>query len=179
MPATIQQYDLVVAKCRKIFSDKAKDYGASWRILRMSSITDQIFIKAKRIRTIDSKGEMKVDEGIENEFIGIINYSVIGLIQMNMDEDEEGTSLSFEEAMKLFDEKISRAKNLMIDKNHDYDEAWRDMRTSSFTDFILMKIQRMRQIENNDGKTIASEGAGASLVDIVNYAIFAIIKLSE
>ena len=175
---TVVQYNEVIEQCRNIFEAKAKDYGTSWRILRLPSITDQIFIKAQRIRTIDLKGTKKVDEEIESEFIGILNYAVIGLIQLEL-KDDSGEEISFEEAVSLFNKKTEEAKELMLKKNHDYGEAWRDMRVSSFTDLILMRVNRMRQIEDNAGKTIMSEGVESHLFDTINYAVFALIKLSE
>lgn len=173
---TLKQYDEVLRACKDIFLKKAKDYGTSWRIFRPSSLTDQIFIKAQRIRTIEEKGVSKIDDPIENEFKGIINYSIIALIQLEQDQEKEFSLLELE---KIFDEKINIVKELMIKKNHDYGEAWRDMRTSSFTDLILTKLLRIRQIEDNKGKTIISEGIDANYYDIINYAIFALIKLNE
>ena len=153
-----------------------KDYGAAWRILRPSSITDQILIKAQRIRSIETKGISKVDEGIRSEFIGIVNYATMGLIQLEFGTADK-PEMDHNEALKHYLEKIYAAKNLMANKNHDYDEAWRKMRTSSFTDLILMKLHRTKQIENNMGKTIISEGIDANYMDIINYAIFALIKI--
>lgn len=155
-----------------------QDYGSAWRILRTSSITDQIFIKAQRIRSIEEKGAQKVDEGIASEFIGILNYSIIALIQIELLDDTR-ENIPIEEAGKLFDKYSQKAKELMKDKNHDYGEAWRDMRTSSLTDLILMKILRIKQIEDNKGKTIISEGIDANYLDMVNYATFALIKHEE
>jgi hypothetical protein len=175
---TTEQYNAAVKVCRDIFSAKTRDYGTSWRIMRLPSITDQIFIKAQRIRTIDLKGEKMVNEEMDVEFIGIANYGVMGLIQMELG-DKEGTEISYDEALRLFDKKIKEAYDIMLAKNHDYGEAWRDMRISSFTDLILMRILRIRQIEDNKGKTIMSEGIDSNLHDIINYSIFAMIKLSE
>ncbi len=175
---TAAQYEAAAAACRHIFTAKAKDYGTSWRILRMPSITDQIFIKAQRIRTIDLKGTSMVNEGAEAEFIGVVNYAVIGLIQLQL-QDDSGREISAEEAGRLFDQKIREARQLMERKNHDYGEAWRDMQVSSFTDLILMRILRIKQIEENQGQTLMSEGIDANLFDIINYAIFALIKISE
>lgn len=175
---TSQQYDQIAQNCIDLFSKKAIDYGTAWRILRTSSITDQIYIKAQRIRSIEEKGVTKIDEGIVPEFIGIVNYSVMALIQL-----EIGVAQSMEEqftvqqATDLYRKHIQTAKDLMMDKNHDYDEAWRNMRVSSLTDIILMKLMRIKQIENNDGKTIVSEGLAANYSDIINYAVFALIKL--
>ena len=176
---TAQQFDQIAKTCIELFSKKAIDYGTAWRILRTSSLTDQIYIKAQRIRSIEEKGVAKIDEGIIPEFIGIVNYSVMALIQL-----EIGVATSIEEqfdvnqAIELFKKHIQNAKNLMMDKNHDYDEAWRNMRVSSLTDIILMKLMRIKQIENNDGKTIVSEGLAANYFDIINYAVFALIKLT-
>lgn len=175
---TLIQYNTEADKCRKVFEAKTKDYGTSWRVMRLPSITDQIFIKAQRIRTIDLKGEMKISEDMDSEFIGIVNYSVIALIQLELNDDS-GKEISFEHAAQLFEKKIEEAKNLMVAKNHDYGEAWRDMRISSFTDLILMRIMRIRQIEDNLGKTIMSEGIDANLYDTINYSLFALIKIEE
>lgn len=175
---TIEQYNAAVKRCRTIYSAKAKDYGTSWRIMRLPSITDQIFIKAQRIRTIDLKGEKKVNEEMDVEFIGIVNYAVIALIQMELGDGSE-EQIVYDKAVSLFDKKITEALDVMLAKNHDYGEAWRDMRVSSFTDLILMRILRIRQIEDNKGKTIMSEGVDANLHDIINYGIFALIKLGE
>lgn len=176
---TAQQFDQIAQTCIELFSKKAIDYGTAWRILRTSSLTDQIYIKAQRIRSIEEKGVAKIDEGIIPEFIGIVNYSVMALIQLEIgvastiDEQFSGN-----QAIELFTKHIQNAKNLMMDKNHDYDEAWRNMRVSSLTDIILMKLMRIKQIENNDGKTIVSEGLAANYFDIINYAVFALIKLT-
>jgi hypothetical protein len=175
---TIQQYDLAAAICEAVFVKKTKDYGTAWRILRTSSLTDQLFIKAKRIRSLETNAEQKIDEGVESEYIGLINYSAMALIQIEMDDTEE-MELPAEEATKLYQEQIQVTKKLMLAKNHDYGEAWRDMRISSLTDLILMKILRLKQIEDNNGKTIISEGPEGSYRDIINYAMFALIKLSE
>ncbi len=175
---TIQQYDTQIALCRDVFAKKTKDYGTSWRILRPKSLTDQLFIKAQRIKTLEEATEQKVDEGIESEFIGLVNYAVIGLIQMKLDASA-AMELSEIEALRLYDTETADIKALMLAKNHDYGEAWRDMRVSSFTDLILMKLLRIKQIEDNKGKTIISEGIDAGYKDIVNYAVFALIQLSE
>jgi hypothetical protein len=175
---TSRQYDAVVARCKDIFLKKMKDYGTAWRILRVPSITDQIFIKAQRIRSIEDKGTQRVDDGIDQEFIGIINYAVIALIQLELGVNEE-PSMAEPEVLKRFDEQIRTAKSLMEDKNHDYGEAWRGMRTSSMTDLILMKLLRIKQIEDNRGQTLISEGIAANYHDIINYAVFAMIKLAE
>lgn len=155
-----------------------KDYGTAWRILRTSSITDQLFIKAQRIRNIEDKGNQKIDDDIRSEYIGIINYSIIGLIQLSMQTDNR-MELPVDEVSKLYDKHVAEAKALMENKNHDYGEAWRDMRVSSLTDLILMKLLRIKQIEDNKGETIISEGIDANFNDMINYAIFALIKLSE
>lgn len=153
-----------------------KDYGSAWRILRTPSLTDQIYIKASRIRSIDDKGTQKVNEGIIPEFIGMVNYSVIALIQLELGADQN-LYLSVDDAMKLFDTHINIAKSLMENKNHDYGEAWRNMRISSFTDIILMKLMRIKEIEDHKGMIFVSEGVDANYLDIINYAIFALIKL--
>lgn len=178
MHKTSNQYDTAVASCKDIFMKKMKDYGTAWRILRTSSITDQIFIKAQRIRNIEDKGTQKIHEDIRSEYIGIINYSIIGLIQLELKNDDR-MELPAEEVGKLFDKYAKEAKSLMEDKNHDYGEAWRDMRISSLTDLILMKIMRIKQIEDNKGETIISEGIDANFHDMINYANFALIKLNE
>lgn len=175
---TSQQYNQVIDRCRLVFKDKAKDYGCAWRILRTSSLTDQIYIKASRIRSIQRKGTHKIDEGIEPEFIGIINYSIMALVQHFIgvaDYDD----LEPEEAIKLYDKYFQEAKDLMMNKNHDYGEAWRMMRVSSLDDIILMKLLRIKQIEDNEGVAAVSEGVDAGYYDIVNYAVFAMIKLME
>lgn len=155
-----------------------KDYGTAWRILRTSSITDQLFIKAQRIRNIEDKGNQKIEEDIRSEYIGIINYSVIGLIQLSLKADDR-MELPVDEVSKLYDQHLADAKALMENKNHDYGEAWRDMRVSSLTDLILMKLLRIKQIEDNKGATLISEGIDANYNDMINYAIFALIRLSE
>ena len=178
MPDTSLQFDTVVSKCTEIFKKKTIDYGTAWRILRSSSLTDQIFIKANRIRTIQETGSSKVNEGIEPEFIGIVNYCVMALIQLDLVKDNR-LELPADEVIKLYQEKILEAKNLMTAKNHDYGEAWRDMRVSSLTDLILMKILRVKQIEDNKGKTIISEGIDANYFDMLNYSVFALIHLNN
>ena len=157
---------------------KTIDYGTAWRILRTSSITDQIFIKASRIRSLEEKGISRIDEPVQDEYIGIVNYCVMALVQLEMNS-EDGLDLEVSEAEGLYDKWIEVSKELMEDKNHDYGEAWRDMRVSSMTDLILMKLLRVKQIEENEGQTIISEGLDANYLDIINYAIFALIKLSE
>ena len=176
MSDTNKQYDKAIAACRDIFLKKAKDYGTAWRVLRTISIVDQIFIKAQRIRTIQQKGEQKVSDGIAAEFKGIINYAVIGLIQLELPEDAP-EEMDINEVSVLFDKNVQIAKSLMLDKNHDYGEAWRSMSQESFVDLILMKLQRIRQILNNDGKTIMSEGIDANYHDMINYAVFALILM--
>lgn len=179
MSDTSSQHELIIAEGKKIFLDKMKDYGTAWRILRGSSVTDQIFIKAQRIRSIEEKGIQRVDDGIYNEFLGIINYCIIALIQTERGSSTEGTEMSREEVVRLYDKFAASSKKLMEDKNHDYGEAWRGMRTSSMTDLILMKLLRIKQIEDNEGKTIISEGLEANFMDIINYSVFALIKLKE
>ena len=178
MHDTSKQYDEAIAQCRELFVIKMKDYGPSWRILRPRSVTDQIFIKAKRIRTLELNGETKVGEGIWPEFIGIINYGIIGLIQLKLGYSDT-VDISRERALELYDKFIAETKNLMIAKNTDYGEAWRDMRISSYTDLILTKIQRTKEIENHDGATLVSEGIDANYQDRINYSVFALIKHSE
>jgi hypothetical protein len=178
MHNTSQQYESIIFKCKDIFSKKTTDYGTAWRILRVSSLTDQIFIKANRIRTIQETGVNKVGEGIESEFIGIINYCVMALIQLELKGDKR-MELPSEETVGLYAKYANEAKELMETKNHDYGEAWRDMRVSSLTDLILMKILRVKQIEDNKGKTLISEGIDANYFDMINYAVFAMILMSE
>lgn len=178
MAETKKQFENVIAQCRELFAKKLKDYGPSWRILRPESVTDQIFIKAKRIRSLEIKGVSKVDEGIYPEFIAIVNYGVVGLIQLALGFTDT-TDLTAEEALALYDEHITKTKELMFAKNHDYDEAWRNMRISSYTDLILTKIYRTKQIESNDGHTLVSEGVDANYMDMINYALFGLIKLEE
>jgi hypothetical protein len=173
---TKEQFDAIIKTCRALFEVKLKDYGASWRIMRPQSLTDQIFIKAKRIRSLETKGVALVNEDIRGEFIAIVNYGVIGLIQLQLGF-ADSVDIDNVAAMRLFDENINKATALMTAKNHDYDEAWRDMRTSSFTDIILQKIYRTKQIEANDGKTLVSEGVDANYMDMINYSLFALIKI--
>ena len=174
---TSRQYDQVIQRCKDIFLKKMQDYGSAWRVLRPSSITDQIFIKAQRIRSIEDKKTQKVDEGVESEFIGIINYAAIALIQIELPENAP-MELDKTNAKNSYEKYLNRAKSLMQDKNHDYGEAWRDMRVSSMTDLILMKLLRIKQIEDNSGATLISEGVDANYFDIINYAVFALIKLN-
>ena len=178
MSNTSQQYDKVIAVCRDLFSKKAHDYGTAWRILRLPSLTDQIYIKAQRIRSLQENEVRKVDEDETSEFIGIINYCVMALIQIEKGIAEQ-PDLSFDEAVALYESKIIITKQLMLDKNHDYGEAWRDMRVSSLTDLILQKLLRVKQIEDNAGHTLVSEGIDANYQDMINYAIFALIHLNE
>ncbi|PXV62860.1 uncharacterized protein DUF1599 [Dysgonomonas alginatilytica] len=176
MPNTEQQFKHIISICRSLFEKKLTDYGASWRILRPESVTDQILIKAKRIRSLEEKGISKIDEGINSEFIGIVNYGVIGLIQLHL-QHTDNVDLNTKEAMVLYDKFIDETTNLMFAKNHDYGEAWRSMRISSFTDLILVKLYRTKQIENNEGQTLVSEGIDANYMDMINYSIFGLIKL--
>ena len=178
MEQTIHEYDLALVKCKDIFIKKMKDYGCAWRILRLSSLTDQIFIKAQRIRSIEmNEGRQKVGEDIRNEFIGIVNYSIIALIQLEKGIAEQ-PDMDTEEVDVMYNNLAQEANDLMQAKNHDYGEAWRDMRVSSLTDLILQKLLRVKQIENNKGKTLISEGIDANYFDMINYAIFALIKLN-
>lgn len=178
MKKTNDQFEVAISSCRDIFEKKMKDYGSAWRILRTSSLTDQIYIKANRIRSIEVKTEMKVDEGARDEFVGIVNYAVMALIQLELG-NETKLELKPDEALQLYNHHIYASKSLMENKNHDYDEAWRNMRISSYTDIILMKLLRIKQIEDNEGKTIISEGLDANYQDILNYALFALIKFEE
>jgi hypothetical protein len=176
--STIKQYERIIQQCEDIFIKKTVDYGTAWRVLRPISIVDQIYIKAYRIRTIQEVGQQKVGDDIPGEFVGIINYSIIGLIQLEMSEEEE-EELAAETVKQLYDQYAANAKALMQSKNHDYGEAWRQMSQESFVDLILMKLQRMRQILSNKGKTLISEGLDANYYDMINYAIFAMILLEE
>lgn len=175
---TSNQYDSVVEQCRNLFTKKMSDYGSAWRILRLPSLTDQIFIKAQRIRQLQENDIRKVDEGEKSEFIGIINYSVMALIQLELGV-VENPDLSSEEATELYNKHMAVTKELMENKNHDYGEAWRDMRVSSLTDLIIQKLLRVKQIEDNEGKTLVSEGIDANYQDMINYAVFAMIHLNE
>ena len=175
---TTAEYQQVVAQCRDIFDKKMQDYGAAWRIMRTESLTDQIFIKANRIRSLQRKKERLVNEGIEPEFIGIINYSAMAIIQLQLGVVEQ-PDLDFEKASELYKKVLDEAFDLMAKKNHDYDEAWRSMRISSMTDLILMKILRVKEIEDNNGKTLISEGLDANYYDMINYAIFCMILINE
>ena len=175
---TEEQFRGVVAECRSLFEKKLHDYGASWRILRPSSLTDQLYIKAKRIRSLEVKGESLVGEGIRPEFVALINYGIVGLIQLAKGYADR-VDIPPAEALALYDHYAAEALALMIRKNHDYDEAWRSMRVSSYTDLILTKIERIKEIEDLDGHTLVSEGIDANYMDVINYAVFGVIKLSE
>jgi hypothetical protein len=178
MNKTSNQFNEQIEKCRALFIKKMHDYGSAWRILRLPSLTDQIFIKAQRIRSLQENEEQKIEDDEVTEFIGIINYSVMALIQIRKGI-AENPDLSVEEATKLYDEEVAIAKQLMLDKNHDYGEAWRNMRVSSLTDLILQKLLRVKQIEKNKGKTLVSEGIDANYQDMINYAVFALIHLED
>lgn len=175
---TEEQFKNVLAECRTLFENKLHDYSASWRILRPSSLTDQLFIKAKRIRSIEMKKKAMIEEGIRPEFMALINYGIIGLIQLEKGFVDE-VDINTTEAMALYDRHVQEVLELMLKKNHDYDEAWRMMRVSSYTDFILTKIQRMKELEDIHGQAIVSEGIDSNLMDIINYAVFGVIRLSE
>ncbi len=178
MEKTRQQFKQIIDKCQSLFEKKTKDYGTAWRILRLPSITDQIYIKAQRIRSIQEKGEQKIADGIEGEFIGIINYCVMALIQIEYAKDER-MELPTEETVQAYHKHIEETVNLMLNKNHDYGEAWRNMRVPSMTDIILMKLLRVKQIEDNQGETLVSEGVEANYQDMINYAIFCLILMGK
>lgn len=178
MNTTSQQYDAIISICRELYSKKMKDYGCAWRILRLPSLTDQIFIKAQRIRSLQENEVRKVDEDEASEFIGIINYCIMALIQIDKGIADQ-PDLSFEEGIQLYDEKVALTKTLMENKNHDYGEAWREMRVSSLTDLILQKLLRVKQIEDNKGKTLVSEGIDANYQDMINYSVFAMILMGK
>jgi hypothetical protein len=175
---TATEYKQVIATCKALFEKKTRDYGTAWRILRLPSITDQIFIKAQRIRSIQEKGVQKVDDPVKDEFVGIINYCIIALIQIDLGESQE-MEISFERLEPLYDRAVQETSDLLQNKNHDYGEAWREMRVTSITDIILMKLLRVKQIEDNKGKTLVSEGIKANYQDMINYAVFAMIKLND
>ncbi|MCI8998075.1 MAG: DUF1599 domain-containing protein [Muribaculaceae bacterium] len=175
--STLSQFDSALATCRDIFEKKLKDYGASWRIMRPRSITDQLYIKAKRIRTLE-EGEAMVNEGVLGEFMAIVNYGIVGLIQLEHGYADE-VDMSPEKAMELYDSNVKITRDLLAAKTHDYGDAWRGMRVNSYTDFILTKLQRVKEIEANQGRTLVSEGVDSNYMDIINYAIFAIIKLTD
>lgn len=175
-PITVKEYKAVVAYCKELFLKKTADYGTSWRIMRLESITDQIYIKARRIRSIQEKGTQKVAENIEEEFVAIINYAIMALMQIEL-QSNDNLQLSVQEVADLYDRQVDAAFKLLSNKNHDYDEAWRQMRVSSMTDIILMKLLRIKQIEDNEGKTLVSEGVAANYQDMINYAIFCLIQM--
>lgn len=175
---SLQQYDQVIKACKDVFLKKTRDYGTAWRILRLPSLTDQIFIKASRIRSIEEKDTKKIDESVDSEYAGIINYCIMAMIQNHLNGNEE-LEMDITEVEPLYDSFVAQTRELFEAKNHDYDEIWREMRMSSYTDLILMKILRIKQIEDNKGKTIISEGIDANYQDIMNYAVFALIKISE
>jgi hypothetical protein len=175
---TITQYKAVIAGCQILFQKKTQDYGTSWRILRLSSLTDQIFIKAKRIRSIQEKGTQKVSDDIASEFVGIINYCIIALMQIDL-QDDRRMEIPLEEIMNRYEKIITNTLELQMNKNHDYDEAWRSMRVSSMTDIILMKLLRVKQIEDHAGITLVSEGVAANYQDMLNYAVFCLILMEE
>lgn len=174
---TSQEYKAVMAGCKSLFEKKTRDYGTAWRVLRLSSITDQIFIKAQRIRSIQEKGIQKVGDPIKDEFVGIINYCLIALMQIQL-EQSSAMDIKFEDLEPLYDGAAQETFDLLQNKNHDYGEAWRDMRVTSITDIILMKLYRVKQIEDNEGRTLVSEGIKANYQDMINYSVFALIKLS-
>jgi hypothetical protein len=174
---TISEYKEVIKACKEVFEKKTRDYGTAWRILRLPSITDQIMIKAQRIRSIQEKGTQKIEDDIQGEFLGIVNYCIIAIMQLEM-EGNEKQELKFEEIEPIYDKVVKETISLHEDKNHDYGEAWREMRISSMTDIILMKIMRVKQIEDNDGVTLISEGVKANYQDMMNYAVFCLIKLN-
>ena len=178
MADTSKEYNEVIDTCRSLFQKKMKDYGSAWRILRLPSLTDQIFIKAQRILGLQQNKQQRVDEGQVSEFIGIINYCIMALVQLEKGVVEQ-PDIVLEEALELYDQKIAATKQLMMDKNHDYGEAWRDMRVTSLTDLIIQKLLRVKQIEDNQGKTLVSEGIDANYQDMINYAVFAMIHLES
>ncbi len=178
MPDTNKEFKTEIARCRDIFEKKTRDYGTSWRVLRLPSLTDQIFIKASRIRSIQESGESRVGDGVEPEFVAMVNYAVMALIQQELGPDGE-QELPLDAALELYDRHIGAATHLMLDKNHDYGEAWRLMRVSSMVDLILMKLRRIKQIEDNQGKTLISEGVEGGYMDIINYSLFCLIRLTE
>ncbi|MBN3583675.1 DUF1599 domain-containing protein [Algoriphagus aestuarii] len=173
---TSNEYTQVISRCKELFRKKTIDYGTAWRILRLPSITDQIFIKAQRVRSIQEKGSQKVNDPIVDEFVGIINYCLIALLQISFSKDER-MEIPFSELEPVYDTWVSETKGLLENKNHDYGEAWREMRVSSMTDIVLMKLLRVKQIEDNEGQTIVSEGIEANYQDMINYSVFCLIKL--
>ncbi len=178
MNKTLEQFREVIGRCRELFEHKTADYGTAWRILRPSSITDQLYIKAMRIRSIEEKGQQKVSDPVEAEFVGLINYSILALVQLETGS-EVPLELSLQEAVSLYDRQVDENLRLLQNKNHDYGEAWRQMRISSMTDLILQKLLRIKQIEDNSGATLVSEGVAANYRDIINYAVFCLIKMDE
>ncbi|MBQ6955230.1 MAG: DUF1599 domain-containing protein [Bacteroidales bacterium] len=180
MTKTEEEFEQEIKVCRDIYEKKTRDYGTSWRILRLPSLTDQIFIKANRIRSIEETGENKIGDDVRDEYIAMVNYAVMALIQQELKENEQAPlELPPDEALKLYDKHLKRTVSLMLDKNHDYGEAWRQMRVSSMTDLILMKLRRIKQIEDNDGHTVISEGVEGGYMDIINYSLFCLIRLRE
>ena len=188
MANTSEQYEEMIRYCREVFCNKAIDYGTAWRILRLPSLTDQIYIKANRIRSIEETGENKIGDDVRGEYIAMVNYAVMALIQQELENENKNKNenrekapmeLPLDEAMRLYDKHLGRTVKLMLDKNHDYGEAWRQMRVSSMTDLILMKLRRIKQIEDNDGRTEISEGVEGSYMDIINYSLFCLIRLRE
>jgi hypothetical protein len=175
---TAIEYREVISSCKALFEKKTRDYGTAWRILRLPSITDQIFIKAQRIRSIQEKGTQKVGDPVRDEFIGIINYCIIAMVQMQLSGSDK-MDLAFEDIEGLYDKAVNETSELLQNKNHDYGEAWRDMRVTSITDIILMKLLRVKQIEDNEGQTLVSEGVKANYQDMINYSVFALIKLKD
>ncbi len=175
---TISEYRKVIKACKEVFEKKTRDYGTAWRVLRLPSITDQILIKAQRIRSIQEKGTQKINDDIPNEFLGIINYCLIAMIQAELENGDQALDIPFEEIEPLYDKAVADTIGLLEDKNHDYGEAWRDMRVNSITDIILMKLFRVKQIEDNEGKTLISEGVIANYQDMINYAVFCLIKMN-
>jgi hypothetical protein len=178
MEKTATEYKQVIAACKALFAKKTQDYGTAWRVLRLPSITDQIYIKAQRVRSIESKGTQKIEDPAGDEFIGIINYCIMAMIQIRL-EGSNQLEMTFDQLEELYDQAVDETFRLLQDKNHDYGEAWREMRVSSITDIILMKLLRVKQIEDNQGKTLVSEGVKANYQDIINYSVFASIKLGE
>ena len=178
-PDTRSEVEREAAVCRELFEKKTRDYGTSWRVLRLPSLTDQIFIKASRIRSVQETGENKVGDDVRGEFVAMVNYAVMALVQQQLEGGGEPLELPLERTMELYDKHLGRTIELMMDKNHDYGEAWRQMRVSSMVDLILMKLMRIKQIEDHDGKTLVSEGVEGGYMDIINYSLFCLIRLSE
>ena len=179
MTQTEKEFEIVTKYCRDIFEKKTRDYGTSWRILRLPSLTDQIFIKANRIRSIEETGENRIGDDVRGEYVAMVNYAVMALIQQELETKNDSLELPLERTMELYDKHLQRTVRLMLDKNHDYGEAWRQMRVSSMTDLILMKLKRIKQIEDNDGKTLISEGVEGGYMDIINYSLFCLIRLGK